>query len=597
MREIFERIPPQNTAPGPNNAGIYVVCPKCGHQMVLEWRWKEDVRTENDSHRTVDRGYNISAANRESIARCLNCHERLFSLEDRGTFESLGYYFDLQTAPFVHESLYRPIYNIGTTFFNSWYNSLHNEDAYELEKHQAKDYYDRFAKINEWLKESDWWNYEYQDFYNRFCGPLFERRRTKQLKDIKDTDASLVFQLMRHMRRSKKEEEKTVQQLVSNLYQNKPKDDNRKIPEDITDSETIQQYLYHLMVLESNEYALTTRLPDLLLEQKEAEYRITVERFFKSKEQNEVIIRYEELKEKGKPLAPSYVDFMPKIMKKDATKLYPRKPEKPKEPIIIKQGIFNKKKVQTENEKNAAQYEKQIAKWKEDLNEWSDLCNAIDQEIEDEYNAELEKAKPKAIAEAEEKGRILIRQYEAELEEAKKECEDVTKTLKDIKESIKNPFDSEVKMAKQLLADTIETKNKMLNANVIFPKYRNLVAYSTMYEYFATGRCNSLKGPDGAYNLYESEIRANLVIEHLSTIMNQLESIKSNQYMIYNQLTEINQGISKLNTSMRRVIDSSESIERSNEIIAYNTAATAYYSKLNAELTEALDYMVAFSSW
>lgn len=37
-----------------------------------------------------------------------------------------------------------------------------------------------------------------------------------------------------------------------------------------------------------------------------------------------------------------------------------------------------------------------------------------------------------------------------------------------------------------------------------------------------------------------------------------------------------------------------EHISQNSDVIAHNTAVTAYYSKVNAELTNALGYMVAF---
>ena len=36
--------------------------------------------------------------------------------------------------------------------------------------------------------------------------------------------------------------------------------------------------------------------------------------------------------------------------------------------------------------------------------------------------------------------------------------------------------------------------DKLYELNVIFPKYRDLVAVSQMYEYVASGRCNTLSG-------------------------------------------------------------------------------------------------------
>lgn len=43
---------------------------------------------------------------------------------------------------------------------------------------------------------------------------------------------------------------------------------------------------------------------------------------------------------------------------------------------------------------------------------------------------------------------------------------------------------------------------------VIYPKYLTLPAVTTIYEYLESGRCDSLAGANGSYNLYESEFEA-----------------------------------------------------------------------------------------
>ena len=39
-----------------------------------------------------------------------------------------------------------------------------------------------------------------------------------------------------------------------------------------------------------------------------------------------------------------------------------------------------------------------------------------------------------------------------------------------------------------------DTLNQLYSLNIIYPKYRNFVAISSFYEYFESGRCNTLKG-------------------------------------------------------------------------------------------------------
>ena len=87
---------------------------------------------------------------------------------------------------------------------------------------------------------------------------------------------------------------------------------------------------------------------------------------------------------------------------------------------------------------------------------------------------------------------------------------------------------------------------KLYAENIIYPKYRNMVAVTMIYEYLESGRCSQLEGPDGAYNLYEMELRQNIIIGQLSSIMDNLERIKENQFTLYNEIVEANGNTSSL---------------------------------------------------
>ncbi len=53
-----------------------------------------------------------------------------------------------------------------------------------------------------------------------------------------------------------------------------------------------------------------------------------------------------------------------------------------------------------------------------------------------------------------------------------------------------------------------ETKlNDLYNEIGIHPKYRNINAISAFYDFISTGRCHTLEGRDGAYNLYEEQLQ------------------------------------------------------------------------------------------
>ncbi len=132
-----------------------------------------------------------------------------------------------------------------------------------------------------------------------------------------------------------------------------------------------------------------------------------------------------------------------------------------------------------------------------------------------------------------------------------------------------------------------ETLQQLYNLNVIYPKYRNFVAVATFYEYFSSGRCKSLEGHEGAYNIYENEVRLNTIINKLDDVISHLNEIKENQYAIYNA---INEGNKKSAQIYKNTV---ELIANTNEI-AQNSAIDAYCSYITAKNTEVLKYIALY---
>lgn len=127
---------------------------------------------------------------------------------------------------------------------------------------------------------------------------------------------------------------------------------------------------------------------------------------------------------------------------------------------------------------------------------------------------------------------------------------------------------------------------QLYSADVIYPKYRNLVAVTMIYEYLASGRCSELEGPNGAYNLYEMELRQNIIIGQLSSILERLEQIRGNQFTLYNELEKSNQESARLLSDISNNVEfnryASEETAKANAAIAKNTEATKYYTLFNA---------------
>lgn len=156
----------------------------------------------------------------------------------------------------------------------------------------------------------------------------------------------------------------------------------------------------------------------------------------------------------------------------------------------------------------------------------------------------------------------------------------------------------ESKKQLKVISDELNETNKLLeklyNFDVIHNKYRNLVAVTTIYEYYETGRCHSLQGYTGAYNVYETELRQEIIIGKLNDILASLEEVKRNQYAVYLAIQEGNR-IQKevLNNSYEIMRLAQEAASNSSQI-AESAKNTEYSTKRTAENSEILLWVEAF---
>ena len=87
-----------------------------------------------------------------------------------------------------------------------------------------------------------------------------------------------------------------------------------------------------------------------------------------------------------------------------------------------------------------------------------------------------------------------------------------------------------LKQQQTYLRSKVEEISKSLDSlyslNIIYPKYRYMVAVIRMLEYFESGRCTALTGADGAYNKYEDEVTQETIISRLDVAINCLYQLK-----------------------------------------------------------------------
>lgn len=407
----------------------------------------------------------------------------------------------------------------------------------------------------------------------------------------------------------------------------------------------LQKYIFNLITLESDIYSLKQRIENLYFR------RMLNDEKYKSHVYTFIYEQEKELKEKIDYTKKIYEELKISIdllQKQKVIVVYPQKPtkpqlkkleecterkdfpKKPEEPILQKPGLFNKSKVKIANDSILKQYELDCCNYEKAISDYEIKLAEEHQLLMENYEQELKYYRDKC-AECEENEKAQIKEKETQISDKKEKLQEVLEQINALtleqeafndnkKESLNNTveivcaeyeikkiLDKEIEDAEQLLKKLIEARSSMYNLNIIFGKYRDIVALSTFYEYLMSGRCEKLEGADGAYNLYESECRANMIVSQLSKVIEVLEEIRDIQYTIVSVLKSINSSLGMLNSTMDLALDSIRTIEsnstdaniylehisNNSDVIAYNTAATAYYSKLNAELTNSLGYLIA----
>ena len=117
------------------------------------------------------------------------------------------------------------------------------------------------------------------------------------------------------------------------------------------------------------------------------------------------------------------------------------------------------------------------------------------------------------------------------------------------------------------------TLEKMYLLGIIYPKYHNIIALSSIYEYIDSGRCDKLEGHDGAYNTYELEVRLDKIITKMDVIISKLDQIMTNQYYLYVAIKELQPKIDEIADA---IIKNTEKLDE----IAVNTKITAYTTQV-----------------
>ena len=250
----------------------------------------------------------------------------------------------------------------------------------------------------------------------------------------------------------------------------------------------LKEYIETLINVEADILALKKRLPQLYIQEANIRQLVTRAKY------SELY----ELKQKLESAKTIYDSCVKRVNQCDNLTIPFEAPVKPDKPAYTVPNIFNKKKAIEKNSVLEKQYNAELLEYTKQFAEYENRKNQF---IADEKNiAQKELAKAvETVAEIERK----INSF------------DTNKDMSLIKQEIKIMIDEEVNKAESLLKQFLDTRQKLYSCNIIFTKYQNIVALTSFYKYLDSGRCDKLEGSYGAYNLYEREIRDDLIITKL----------------------------------------------------------------------------------
>lgn len=129
-----------------------------------------------------------------------------------------------------------------------------------------------------------------------------------------------------------------------------------------------------------------------------------------------------------------------------------------------------------------------------------------------------------------------------------------------------------------LRVQLVELLDKIYAKGSIHPKYQhNYIASAMFYEYIDTKRCSALEGADGAYNLFENELRMNTIIGKLDVVIDKLDSIDKTMKEISNTLSSMRGLLSSINANTSMIEYNTRMLAMRQDIINVSISVSRRY--------------------
>ena len=139
-----------------------------------------------------------------------------------------------------------------------------------------------------------------------------------------------------------------------------------------------------------------------------------------------------------------------------------------------------------------------------------------------------------------------------------------------------------------------ETLDKLYKTKVIHPKYQIPLVMMKLYEYLDTGRCTSLGGHGGAYDVYEYEGRLDQIIDKLDHIIDHLKFIENEHKNFYRVISGINAKMDSIYDASMQNFKAVNAQSAQLKKLEENASLNAYNNKVIAENSEIMKDIIYY---
>lgn len=365
----------------------------------------------------------------------------------------------------------------------------------------------------------------------------------------------------------------------------------------------LTQYFRTLMNVKTDIQIMETRLFDLVLSQLPAE-REYINSTCRSEETivSEIDKEKHQIAEQSERLRKELEFHLREDWREANGISVPQEPikpvvEAPVEPEYRQAGLFNRKEVTQQNDALRAEYSAKVEEYNGILRSYEESMDAY-KAAREEYERRQEE-----IFEQEK----AAWETDPENVEKQKKLEELTARDNELDEMLKNPmeyaqkmlensgpakvkrlYEAEIQRNAKMLRKGYQTESDLQNVLFVFPKYLDILAVSKIYEYLVTGRVTSLTGANGAYTLYESEMRSSRA-PGMSAIMRKTENA-AREFTIYNALSSVSKIMNEIGDKTAAAAEELRTTNNTEACEEYNRTADAFYSLIDEDLKICREY-------